>query len=378
MEYGGMFDELKGLESYQQRAQLLTAFLKAISRKKLSKNDLKAIETFVFGETEALPPMIRDTKDFRMRDELLDYEDKIMGLLTVLSAYNYPLDPTRLDSVQNLLQVSGSARAFENAFDETMERDAVHKEVMEKLIAMASAESDEYQKGKFYSGLNYHANALDKLDASAKEAVRAYIRAEIDRYLLEKDSLTEDALYNLEMIADVCVYFIDDTIIALLKELLNLDFNNVRFYAMVSYLKAGQRPDAEWVCALANDLVYAELTYGILEEHALTDMFPRELADPDYLAKSDMVHWLTYPTELGTVPDEIELLGRVNVKDVTYHVFKFRANGDAMSDELKNKWLVGWSSRNGGGTFSHFDELSMYERKDMQKTLKVIKKKVLG
>ena len=38
-------------------------------------------------------------------------------------------------------------------------------------------------------------------------------------------------------------------------------------------------------------------------------------------------------------------------------------------DELKNKWLVGWSS-NEGGTFSNFDEFAPFEQETTEKTLK--------
>lgn len=102
-------------------------------------------------------------------------------------------------------------------------------------------------------------------------------------------------------------------------------------------------------------------------------LFPKKYASPEYLAKSDMVHWLCYPTELGKAPDEIELFGTVEVKKQPYYVFKYKSDSDNLSDELKNRWLVGWSSDD-GGTFSHFTPLDECEKKTPEKTLKYIKK----
>jgi len=60
-----------------------------------------------------------------------------------------------------------------------------------------------------------------------------------------------------------------------------------------------------------------------------------------------------------------------------FHVFKFRSDSDTLGDDLKNKWLVGWSS-NDGGTFSNFDEFAPFEKEPAEKALKLIKKKLIG
>ena len=64
-------------------------------------------------------------------------------------------------------------------------------------------------------------------------------------------------------------------------------------------------------------------------------------------------------------------------KKEVFHVFKFRSDSDTLGDDLKNKWLIGWSS-NEGGTFSNFDEYALYEKNTIDATLKNIKKKLIG
>ena len=92
-----------------------------------------------------------------------------------------------------------------------------------------------------------------------------------------------------------------------------------------------------------------------------------------------MVHWLVYPTELGKEPDAIEYVGKISYlfKKEVYHVFKFRSDSDNLPDDLKNEWLIGWSSDE-GGTFSNFDKYSAFEKETVQSTLKNIKKNLIG
>ena len=63
-------------------------------------------------------------------------------------------------------------------------------------------------------------------------------------------------------------------------------------------------------------------------------------------------------------------------KKEDYYIFKFKSNSDNLSDDLKDKYLIGWSN-NGGGTFSNFDLYENFEEKTIEKTLKKIKKKLL-
>ena len=50
---------------------------------------------------------------------------------------------------------------------------------------------------------------------------------------------------------------------------------------------------------------------------------------------------------------------------------------DSIDDESKNKWLIGWSSEE-GGTFSNFDSYAPFEKMPTKKALRLIKKKIIG
>ena len=144
-------------------------------------------------------------------------------------------------------------------------------------------------------------------------------------------------------------------------------------------LRLKQSVPEETVVALAKDLGYADLTYCSFARCGMEDLFPVEYASEEYLAKSNMVHWLMYPTELGKYPDEIEYIGKITYlfKKEVYHVFKYRSDSDTLGDDRKNQWLIGWSNRD-GGTFSNFDRYADYEKSTVSATLKNIKKKLIG
>ena len=105
-------------------------------------------------------------------------------------------------------------------------------------------------------------------------------------------------------------HFATDVVVASLHGMLKIENASIRYYAVRSLLAAKQEVSREIIVSLANDIVYADMTYAILKMHGKTNLFPTELANEEYLAKSDLVHWLTYPTELGKEPDQIEYLGR--------------------------------------------------------------------
>jgi hypothetical protein len=200
-----------------------------------------------------------------------------------------------------------------------------------------------------------------------------YIISELKRYI--HTALDETIINNLEFACDISKYFINDSIVPLLYDILKIGKNNINYYAVSTLLNAGQAVPADAVEALAKDLVYADMTYSLLDSYGLMSLFPKEFSDPVYLAKSDLVHWLTYPTELGKEPEQIEFIGKVKKKE-DYYVFRYISDSDNLGEDLQGKWLIGWSNAE-GGTFSNFDLYSDFEKKTPEKTLKNIKKRLL-
>lgn len=108
------------------------------------------------------------------------------------------------------------------------------------------------------------------------------------------------------------------------------------------------------------------LLYRYLAEAGRVNQFPAKWATRSAFAESAMVDWLTYPTELATVPDEIEEMGRfpatTSEGEAEYFVYRFRTFEPHWA--AKEGWMAGVAGpylcdaslppRGGGGTFSQF------------------------
>ena len=103
-----------------------------------------------------------------------------------------------------------------------------------------------------------------------------------------------------------------------------------RLQPLYEKLNAGQRVTEFDIYEYANNNLTRELTFLLLQERHLTDLFPREFYSIEKAAESNLVNWLEFPTELGACPNEILHLKKVSVDAdgqehfIYYHVYKFR------------------------------------------------------
>ncbi|MBQ3490015.1 MAG: hypothetical protein IJA86_05460 [Clostridia bacterium] len=370
-----IIEKIKSFSDFSEKARFLAVILHSSQDKKvkITHEDKKALSDFAFEEIQNLIALIPTLKTYKEKDEVFGYEDHLLGIIMFCHASPSEISEANLNNIKMLTAIVDQERFVENAIDRIFKDGQNDKASVEQLIAAVSPLQDEYQKGQFYQGLLHYSNEINKLLPDSKAVLTDYISSELKRYLsTSHDDITSN---NLEFACDVAKYFINDTLTALLNDVLKLGKNNINYYTAATLLNAGQSIPAETVDALAKDLVYADMTYSLLQQHGLTDLFPKELSDPVYLAKSDLVHWLTYPTELGKEPDQIEYLGKVKKKE-EYHIFRYTSDSDNLGDDLKGQWLIGWSN-NEGGTFSNFDLYAEFEKKTTEKTLKNIKKRLL-
>ena len=269
------------------------------------------------------------------------------------------------------------ARPIDFTVQRLFSQEEVNEGNIDRLLSFAQYASGEYEKGRLYVGLLQHKDQLSGLPDTAKMKLTGYLEKELERYL-NLSAPDEDALNALELAADTAGYFRSDKVIELLTRASTVHSGSICFYAVNSLNKLGAPIPKESLLKLAADPVYANLTYQALKHSGRVSLFPSEYSSPEYLAKSDLIQWLTYPTELGTVPDEIEYIGEVKYlfRKEVYYVFKYRSDSAALDAQHRGKWLIGWSSED-GGTFSNFDFLSDYEKPTVSGTLKNVKKHLL-
>ncbi|MBQ9781504.1 MAG: hypothetical protein IJW00_11255 [Clostridia bacterium] len=373
--FTSMLQTMRQAEKYAEKTQFTTYILRNLESKRirLTTEDKAELSTMAFAEIAAVAGRIPEIKTYREKDEAIGYADDWVSIVTHCFPSPEDVPAEKLAALEVYIYMRNKERFVENEVDHVFGDGHNSRYEMEHLIEIITPVKDEYQRGMLYNGMLHYKDKLKDIPDDAKDILTAYMAAEIKRYISGEPN--EEMINALEVACDVSAYLLNDELTALLYEVLKLGYANVNYYAVGTLLKARKRIPDEAVKSLAADLEYAGMTYVLLEQYGQTNRFPPECATEEYLAKSTMIRWLVYPTELGQLPDEIEYLGKVKKKEV-YHIFRFKSNSDNLEGARKGVWLIGWSSEE-GGTFSEFDLYADFEQKTVEKTLKYIKRKLL-
>ena len=382
--FTNIINRIQSAETLRDKSQLLTYLGRALSanRKKLSPADRTELAAFALSELEEVPALLNKAENYREKDEIFGIMDSLMNL--VMICYDSPaaMPRDKVEMIQRVIERCNKERFLENAIDEAFKGNPDEAD-MERILCMASPLKDEFHKGQLWQGLIHYKGQVQQLSNDAKAVLVKYAVSELTRFAeaRREGTFTEEMKDQLEFICDAagCLMFrapVNPELVGLIGDLFELKDGDISYYALSTLLSVGEKVSDEVIVTLAKDIVHADQTYSLLERHSMTDRFPAELRDPAYLAKSDLVHWLTYPTELGREPDEIELLGVTKKKGETFHVFRYKSDSDNLGDDLKGVWLIGWSG-NDGGTFSNFDKYADYEKKTPEKTVRYIRRKLL-
>lgn len=376
-KYNEMIIHMETL-GYAEKRQFLQYLVQMAERARhqFSVDDKTALLSYAYEEAERMLRAIPEAGSYKEKDLIFECEDFLLGLVMHLSGSSGNIPDDKLIKLKALAELVDKERYIERTLDSVFSQDAISEADINRMLYWVRSSTDEYQKSKLFLGLAHYSQDISKFNDGAKQLMTDYLVSELYR-LMKLD--TADAWNTLELLADVCKHFGCDRVVAALTDLLQLGHHHINFYAVDSLFTLGADVPQSVIHALAQDLEYANLTYGVLQRCGKTELFPENCTTEEYLAKSDLVHWLTFPTELGKVPDEIVYIGRIKLlfKKEEFHVFKFRSDSDTLDDGLKNKWLIGWSS-NEGGTFSNFDEYALFEKATIDATLKNIKKKLIG
>src|SRR5215475_3992351 len=138
-------------------------------------------------------------------------------------------------------------------------------------------------------------------------------------------------------------------------------------WGVLGLARLGAEPPRAAVQTAAADPESRSIVLEGLAELGLADLIDERWRTQLSIAEADMVRWLTYPTELGRPPAEIEHLQTFAVDDdghlADLFVFKFRTGPPHWS--AGKGWMAGVSgpfrrsaspaTRSGGMTFSRFD-----------------------
>lgn len=375
-QFDEIFNDIQNSNDYEENARLLQYLGNVLKSNmaKLPAEEKISIKDFALKEMQKLIEVIPSAKNYREKDKMFFYEDSVLMIFTLMGDHN-SLTDEQADVLQKLIATVSKERVLENSVDKMFELAKIEKADAEAVLSIAKPIKDDYQRGMLFQRLLEHKDKIKNMSADAKSAIAEFTESELERLLSEKD-LSDDAVNIIEFAADVSKYFITGKILDMLEKAMSVVENQVKYFILETLLDNNRQVSADAIKKIAGDLSYANLLKNVLVKYGKVNLFPKEYDTPEYLAKSDLVHWLCYPTELNQKPDEIELLGKATVKKEDYFIFKYKSDSDNLTDELQNVWLIGWSGSQ-GSTFSEFDKLSDFEKKTPEKTVKYITKKLL-
>lgn len=375
-QFDEIFNDIQNSNDYEENARLLQYLGNVLKSNmaKLPAEEKISIKDFALKEMQKLIEVIPSAKNYREKDKMFFYEDSVLMIFTLMGDHN-SLTDEQADVLQKLIATVSKERVLENSVDKMFELAKIEKADAEAVLSIAKPIKDDYQRGMLFQGLLEHKDKIKNMSSDAKSAIAEFTESELERLLSEKD-LSDDAVNIIEFAADVSKYFITGKILDMLEKAMGVVENQVKYFILETLLDNNRQVSADAIKEIAGDLSYANLLKNVLVKYGKVNLFPKEYDTPEYLAKSDLVHWLCYPTELNQKPDEIELLGKATVKKEDYFIFKYKSDSDNLTDELQNVWLIGWSGSQ-GSTFSEFDKLSDFEKNTPEKTVKYITKKLL-
>lgn len=179
---------------------------------------------------------------------------------------------------------------------------------------------------------------------------------------LKTQNINPLVFYDLEVIVDMACYLNDNEINTIINYIDSLGVNGdadvyIIKYKIINNLNIFDEK-VEKIISKNDKLIKL---YSVMENLNVQNKYLKNVSQ-EKIAMSDMVRWLMYPTELGNIPDNIELLGEIIVNDYKYFAFKFFKENFRIKEEMIGVSggypIDKISSRCTGGTFSNFEIVS--------------------
>ncbi|MBI4497709.1 MAG: hypothetical protein HY689_07425 [Chloroflexi bacterium] len=174
--------------------------------------------------------------------------------------------------------------------------------------------------------------------------------------------------FETDILLDLLGYFPGPEVEAELRLALKYRDPLLQCFAIVSRLRLGNDVEPHYLEEVAASPETRGLLYDLLADLGKLSLYPERFRTQEALAESRMVRWLTFPTELNRVPDEIELMKVIpfdtGMPDglLDYYVFRFRTHPPHWA--AKDGWMAGVAgpyrrdeaptTRSYGHTFSDF------------------------
>ena len=201
----------------------------------------------------------------------------------------------------------------------------------------------------------------------------------LKKYITEaKEDIPDSVFDTLEMIFDLATYIHNDDTIEILRryENVKLSLNARVFYIKALMVNNIMDIKSTWWNELYNDNqaynALARMLTGIEAENKI----PAKFINTEKLSEAVMVDWLTYPTELGKVPDSINLIGSIEKEDLIFYIYKFTSDKYADRGEMigvSGSFVKGSITMSEAGfVFSKFETINDDYKKQAEDIIELI------
>ena len=314
--------------------------------------------------TGSFPPQERDVQEALVSTVALDPDpDFVDGIVEGFDRYSIGARHAALEILAEL-ESRKAARALIDLMEEHAETGGInrlptgtlddhprHADVLFPEI-MTHAANPRFAWEVHLLALRY----LER-DALGPDVLREHLGPLLERYRAKRAWLAEqerpdgvawmwtddyqDARSWAALWLDLLGQFPEPEIEEVLKEAAESRDPRLVYFAVEPLLDRSLPVPPSAIDTVADSLEMRESLFKLLRDRDRLDLFPERHRNQRALAASDLARWLTYPTELGTLPTELELMD-VIIRDrpeggpLEYYVFRFR--GSETSDR---QWMAG-------------------------------------
>lgn len=197
-------------------------------------------------------------------------------------------------------------------------------------------------------------------------------------YINNNEKIEEEVFTTLEILLDVSCYINNDETILLIKKIKKLNINSdCKVFLIKTEAINNLNINKEILIDMINN-DYSFKLLQILERINKSNILPQNILTQEKIAKSLLIDWLKYPTELGENPEKIEYVDCLEEDNIIYYIYKFTAREGALKDR---GYMIGISggfekdkitSENTGFTFSKFQTINENYKKQAEEIIELI------
>ena len=184
-------------------------------------------------------------------------------------------------------------------------------------------------------------------------------------WMLDEEYETPRALG--EVLLDVLGYVPGEEVGRTLGEGAALIDPRLKTFAIVSQVRRGDPVDPGQMEQAAASLEMREILWRQLKKIGKESLMPERWTRPELLAASDLCHWASHGNELGVPPEEVELIGGVQVEGTEDTVYLFRFREYPKPWEPGEGWMAGIAGTNDSpwSSFKKWDSMTPQEHFNM-------------